>query len=301
MTDTQPAHAKRALLLTPRGFSWPTLSWLPKGAGLILASFLLAACDAKPTAAKTRTPAEEIEHLVEALTPMPETWTSDVEDAWFQNTVEVVGELRGAGPEVGREALRYLQEEGSDVIGIEIGLLTVAAFADPEGTQPYLEELIFEYGYAIHRRAEAVTLLAKIAPQRAVELFDPHLRNPRQRKTYPDAEFFVRGYIEAANKIGLDPVDLLADVTTNIWHQDAARHFAVRELGNHPSEIGRQALQITLIESTGNGYLRILAAQSLVKSLPRETACGLLATVANREANRNFLQFLIDVMAENCK
>lgn len=262
---------------------------------------LLPACNKTLAVPSNRTPEQEIEHLVEALTPMDETWTSDVKDAWFHNTVEIVGELKGAGPEVGEEALRYLREEGHEAIGVEVGLLTVAAFADPEGTQPYLEELIFEYGHTIHRRAEAVLLLSEIAPHRAVELFDPHLRDPRQHKTYPDAEFFVRGYISAANRIHHDSVDLLADVTTNIWHQDAARHFAVRELGNHRSEIGRQALQITLIESTGNGYLRRLAAQALVKSLPRETACQIFGTVANKEADQNFLQFLIDVITENCK
>ncbi len=301
MTDPQLAHGNRALLHT----SSPTRR-AKFGSKLLLLSLTLswlglAAC--KPTQAETdaRTAKQEIERLVEALTPLDQTWTSDVKDAWFQNTVETVGELKGAGPDVGREALRFLKEEGHEAIGVEVGLLTVAAFADPEGTQGYLEELIFEYGYPMHQRAEAVTLLAKVAPERAVLLFDPHLRDARQRKTYPDAEFFVRAYIEAANSTGHDPVDLLADVTTNIWHQDAARHFAVRELGNHPSEIGRQALQITLIESTGNGYLRRLAAQALRKSLPRETACQIISNVANKEADTNFLEFLIDLITENCK
>ncbi len=294
MTDTHPAHDQRALLHRLPSHSRFGLALLPF---LILGIVLLPTCDqveAKPAD-------KEIERLVEALTPLPETWTGDVEDAWFQNTVETVGELKEAGPEVGRAALRYLQEQGHEAVGVEVGLLAVAAHAGPEGTQPYLEELIFEYGYKMHQRAEAVILLAEIAPHRAVELFDPHLRDPRQRKTFPDAEFFVRGYIKAANEIHLDPTEVCADVTTNIWHQDAARHFAVRELGNHTSEIGRQALQITLIESTGNGYLRRLAAQSIQKSLPRETACQILQNVANKEADRNFLNFLIDVITENCK
>lgn len=293
--SSERAHGPCALLHAPRAL---VRSLLATG----LAFGFLSGCDASHAEnGREETPGEKIEILVEALTPLDQTWTSDVKDAWLQNTIEKVGIMKNAGPEVGREALRVLREEGHEAVGVEVGLLTVAAHADPVGTQPYLEELIFEYGYAMHQRAEAVKLLGEIAPNRAIELYDPHLRDPRQRKTYPDAEFFVRSYIKAANEVEHDPVDLLADVTTNIWHQDAARHFAVRELGNHPSEIGRQALHITLIESTGNGYLRRLAAQSLRNSLPREQACQIFAEVANKEASRNFLAFLIDIINENCK
>lgn len=282
-----------------------TIRALPNTAArllLALCAALSAACGGSGMAqAPADGPQARVLDLVEALTPLDETFTGDVKDAWFQNTVEKKAALKILPPEYGREALRYLREVGDEAIGVEVGLLEVAAHSDPEGTAPYLEELIFEYGYPMHQRAEAVTLLAEIRPERAMELFDPHLREARHHRTYPDAEFFVRGYIDAARARRADPTDLLVDVATNLWHQDAARHFAVGELGNHPSEYARQALEITLTESTGNGYLRRKAAQALRDSLPRETACQIFANVANKEADRNMLAFLIDMINENCK
>ena len=43
-----------------------------------------------------------------------------------------------------------------------------------------------------------------------------------------------------------------------------------------------------------------MAAQSLRKTLPAEDACALFKEVADREAESNFLIFLLDVIAETC-
>ena len=74
----------------------------------------------------------------------------------------------------------------------------------------------------------------------------------------------------------------------------------MKQLGNHPDPLGRQALEIILIESTGNGYIRRMAAQSLRKTLPAEEACALFKEVSKLEAETNFLVFLLDVIAETC-
>ena len=65
-------------------------------------------------------------------------------------------------------------------------------------------------------------------------------------------------------------------------------------------ELERRALETVLIESSGNGYLRRKAAQSLRLSLPAETACTLFRTVFEREADINFAKFLGDMIAQLC-
>jgi hypothetical protein len=117
----------------------------------------------------------------------------------------------------------------------------------------------------------------------------------------PDDEFLVRGWVVACELLGRSPVDELADVATNLMMQDAARHYATQELGRFHEPKGRKALETVLIESTGNGYIRRKAAQSLQASLPAETACALFRHVLEREADINFQAFLQDVIARNCR
>lgn len=75
----------------------------------------------------------------------------------------------------------------------------------------------------------------------------------------------------------------------------------MRELGKHDEPLARQALLAILTESTGNAYMRRLAVQGLVRTLPREEACQLFAEIADREADLNFALFLTDVLDKNCR
>ncbi|MEM7516758.1 MAG: hypothetical protein AAF368_07520, partial [Planctomycetota bacterium] len=193
-----------------------------------------------------------------------------------------------------------LREAGHPAIQVETSLLTVAAHAAPETTQSYLEELILEYGHPMHLRAEAVMLLAETHPERAIEIYQPLLEARRHHKTYPDMEFFVRAWTDAHERAGTDPTPVLANVATNLFMQDAARHFAVKDLGKYPSAVGRQALEAVLVESTGNGILRRYAAQALSKSVPREEACDYLNEVARNEAELNMVRFLVNLIAHHC-
>lgn len=117
----------------------------------------------------------------------------------------------------------------------------------------------------------------------------------------PPAEFLVRSWIIACDKAGKDPVPVLADVATNLFMESNARTMAIKELGNHPeNRLSQQAISAILIESTGDGYLRRMAAQSLLKLVPRESACSILSQVADREGDTNMLMFLKDVLDKNC-
>ena len=303
----------------PRGCALSN-TWSPRGSGraflaLALVALLGTACgcgaeeDVGAAAGLSREQLldaqRQVKNLVRASTPLEEkydeTFTSDVADYHFEQMVKLVGRLKESGSTaVGELALRSLRDHGHPAVMVENNLLEVAAYTAPEATGPYLEKLVLEYGHPLHRRTEAVRLLAETHPERAVELFRPILLQARHFKTYPDMEFFVRAWATAHDELGTDPTDVLVDVATNLFMQDAARHFAVKELGKRPSRLGRQALEAVMIESTGNGVLRRYAAQALRKSVPAEEACEVFRRVASREAELGMLQFLANMIDNAC-
>ena len=294
--------ARRALLNTTRGLS-------------ILALALLAgACPDAPAdtgspAVVAPSPDARIEELIAILTPLEETVTSDVSDARLIRGRELEGELSAGGREVGLaalEALKHVHErqslrgKGERVIAVERGLLTVAARAAPEDTRPLLRALSTEYGAALDLRTEAMLLWAETSPEEALEALEPIVVQSRQSKTSPPQEFVVKAFVIACEKTGRSPVQALATVATDLFQEGAARVRAVKELGRHTDPLAQQALQTILVESTGDGYLRRMATQSILASLPAESACAIFAKVADKEADMNFLRFLADVLEKNC-
>ena len=120
-------------------------------------------------------------------------------------------------------------------------------------------------------------------------------------RTQPPAEFIVRSWVTACDHTGRSPVPELADVATNLFADETARILAVKELGHRPEPLALQSLQAILIESTGDGYLRRMAAQGLRDSLPKESGCEIFERVASREADLNFAQFLADLLQKHCR
>jgi|SRR5689334_17363938 len=268
----------------------------------------LPACEGKAAAgsaaAARGTPKERIAELVRVFTPLAKTVTSDKTDAQFIAGQELVAQLSAAGPEVGRAALDKLREvpDGKRPQAVERALLTVAARAAPEDSRVLLENLVTTYGTDLALRTEATLLLAEVHPQRALAILDPLVRKARQAQTLPPQEFLVRAYTTACEKTGTDPVPALADAAANMFMDESARVRCVKELGNHPgNQLAEKALAAILIESTGDGYLRRMAVQGLIKILPRESACSLLTQVAGKEADTNMLLFLRDTLDKFCK
>ena len=253
----------------------------------------LPACDgdAKSTSAASPSLAsgtndERIQQLVVAFTPLQLDLTSDHHDRHLHAQRALLEELKQGDQGLGREALHVYEQGGQEVEAVRYSLLTVASHCTPEEMQPKLEKLILQYGEGpIADRAAAVALLAETSPERAIEIFEPLLKKKKQHTTMPDDEFFVRGYITACRESGHDPAPALADVATNIFKQPAARYFAAQELGNHPGKVSWNALRQILIESTGDQYLKIKAAQAVLASAPRETACALFEEILQREAS----------------
>lgn len=277
-------------------------------AGGLLVLVALAACSpprapAEAASNGSATTQARVAKLIELWTPLPKTVTSDISDKRFIDARALEAELSAAGAEVGREALvRLRQDTGVKYPqDVERALLTVAAKAAPEDSRVLLENLVTQYGTDLGLRTEATLLLAEVHPARALELLEPYVRRTRQSQTLPPAEFLVRAWVTACEKAHTSPVPALVDVATNLFMEEAARTRAIQELGNHADDpLAAKAVSSIVIESTGDGYLRRKAVQSLVKMLPRETACTLLTSVADKEADTNMLLFLKDVLDKNC-
>ncbi len=288
--------------------------WLrPRGGRAIWHSLLavvllaLLACDREDSSAGASAGAparDRVTRLVELFTPLAKTVTSDKTDAQFIEGQKLLAELSAAGPEVGREALARLREvpDGKRPQAVERALLTVAARAAPEDSRVLLENLVTQFGTDLALRTEATLLFAEVHPQRALVILEPYVRRARQSQTLPPQEFLVRAFVTACEETKTDPVPALADAAANLFMDEAARVRCVKELGNHAGNpLAEKALAAILVESTGDGYLRRMAAQGLIKILPRESACSLLTQVADKEADLNMLLFLRDTLDKFCK
>lgn len=275
-------------------------------AAALTVALLLCACEPEqaPRAAPSdSTAAGKIERLVELFTPLTQTVTSDISDQQFIDGQALLAELSAPNPAIGREALARLRQADGNKLpkDVERALIMVAARADPEGTKTLLENLVTQYGAELSLRTEAALLFAEVHPERAIEVMEPYVRKGRQQSTMPPSEFLVRSWIIACDRLDKDPVPVLADVATNLYMEAAARVMAVKELGKHSgNRLAEQAISAILIESTGDGYLRRMAAQSLLRLLPRESACAILTQVADREGDTNMLFFLKDMLDKNC-
>ncbi|MEQ1894294.1 MAG: HEAT repeat domain-containing protein, partial [Planctomycetota bacterium] len=196
----------------------------------------------------------------------------------------------------------YILSRRSDVnVKIRAGLLDIAAHTAPTLTEPLLEELVVTFGEDMHVRRAATELLGRTAPERAVAVLEPILRERYDGRTYPPEEQLLAAWIEAEEKLGLDPVTLLALITTDIQRPQDVRHLATRSLGRFPTPQGRQALEAVLVESTGNGYIRRLAVQALEESLPKEELCPLVKRIQDNEADPAMIDFLESMLVTHCK
>ena len=242
----------------------------------------------------------EIKELIRLLTPLDPILTSDHHDRHLKAQRAQQTKLEGEGQEIGRAALAAFRTNRDGTASVRRGLLQVAARSAPKDAAPLLEKLVIEYGHPLDERAEAALLFGEADPARALEVLEPMCRRTKRDETLPHDEFLIRGWVKACKHLEISPVSVLVDNATNITKDSTSRHYAVKQLGQHVDPLGRQALEIVLIESTGNGYIRRMAAQSLRKTIPAEEACALFKEVADLESENNFLRFLIDIIAETC-
>jgi len=271
----------------------------------LCAAALLPGCEAQ--ASPQSAAEQQVGELVEAWMPLPKDLTSDIQDRHFQRKTELLARARAGGREVGLAALARLREgapqdeHGVPFQEIEITLLQTAAHAAPLDARPLLEVLVTQYGAGLHLRTEALLCLADTSPERALEILEPLVTKARPTQTMPPAEYILEGWLRACDKTGRSPVKELVDIATNLFYDQTARIKAIKRLGLQGGDpLATQALSAILIESTGDGYMRRMAAQALRDSLPREEACQILLRVADREADLNMLKFLKDLLEKHC-
>ena len=204
------------------------------------------------------------------------------------------GDRRLAGPSDGN---RIEIEEPE----VRSGLLDVAAHGAPRETEPVLVELVTEFGDDLGLRTKAAQVLGETSPEKAIDVLQPILDGRYDGRTYPPEERMLDAWLTACRKTGRDPVPLLASIATDIQRTQDVRHLATRALGDFDTPQSRQALRALVVESSGNGYIRVLATQSLQRILPKAEFCELVKSILDKEADQNFQIFLDNVLQETCR
>lgn len=254
--------------------------------------------------------AGRLERLVELFQPSDPLATSDLRDQRFAAQRAFRAERQEERDEaLGLLALERFESHPEDPQELRVELLRAAARGLPQAeASALLGRIVLTYdaevGYGV--RGQAVGIWADIAPGDFSEILRPILSERRHRKTLPPDEELLRAWVRAAREVGTPRAEieeLLAEVTVNIYQDDATRHMAIAELGATEGELGshaRRALEEVLVESSRNGYLRRKAAQAIADALPTEDACRILSRVADRESDQNFLIFLADMIDSTC-
>ena len=224
-----------------------------------------------------------------------------VKNEWHRTRKSTLQRMREADEAHGLEALRILEHKRPRLPEVRAGLLDVAAHCAGEATEPLLVELVTTFGEDAHVRNQAAELLGTCRPVRAVEVIEPILTERFDGRTYPPEERLLEAWLAAYEGLDLDPVPLLSLVATDMKRDQDVRHRATKALGQHDSPQSRQALQNLLVESSGNGYIRRLALQSLLSLLPRQEFCDLAKSVQSREADTEFVVFLESALVANCR
>ncbi|MFT7679554.1 MAG: hypothetical protein ACI8QC_003558 [Planctomycetota bacterium] len=242
-------------------------------------------------------------NLMDAMRPLDATLTSDHHDRHLFKQRRIFQEMLVRGEEVGNAALHAYTGAADEPYLVRRALLWVGGHAAPDSARNLLHALMVDYGAPIDDRTEASLVLAETSPELFLSAASGHLRRrSRPTKTMPDDEFLVEGWIAACAGTDQSPVPMLADVATNLLIQPTARYRAAKRLRDFANEpVGQRALEACLVESTGDNYLRRMAAQSLQSLLPRETACSLFSEILRRESDMNFARFIDDMLQKHCR
>jgi hypothetical protein len=251
--------------------------------------------------ANATTVGRDVRDLVAALTPMAADAPPVELNEWFLRRSRLLERVRDMGPAWGEEALRVYHDRPSTHPEVLSGLLDVAAHTCPEKTAELLVPLITEFGADLHIRTKACSFLATAAPALALQVLEPLIKDPPRGQTYPPRERMLGAWDEAARKADKDRSNLLCLLATDATNEMDLRHLATRLLGTFKSRQGRQALELLMVESGSNSYVRRLATQSLIKTVPEDELCAQVRKVIEREADVAFQIFLDNVLQENCR
>ena len=260
---------------------------------------ILIACGAEPEARSTASTAD-LDELYEAWIPVPLTETSDHQDAALKRKREVMERLRSGDRQLGLAALEAFNSDVERARDLDMALLEVAAHCAPEETLPDLEQLVLVFGADLGIRTQAAALLGETSPERARELLEPILSQPRGSSTYPPREALLSAWINASRKIDAPMDVLLVEIATSLFQPPEVRYLAIETLTTVPTPLAIRALEEVLVESSSDAYQRRKAAQAIRDGLPKEQACAILERVAERESDEDFILFLADMLEKHC-
>jgi hypothetical protein len=267
---------------------------------LLLGLTALSACGPGQADAAERA-AAEVNDLIIALTPPPPTAIPVEKSQYFLTRKKTLERMRQASESHGLAALERFQKDPPALPEVQAGLLDVAAHAAPKATEALLVTLVTEFGPDPLLRREAAELLGECLPEKAIEVLEPVLRERYDDRTYPPEERMLAGWLTAMQKLRRDPVPFLALVATDLQRPMDVRHFATKALGGFPSDQGRQALEALVTESSGNGYIRRIALQGLMQSMPVADFCALAKKIQANEADTEFIVVLESALAKTCR
>ncbi|MHC4261258.1 MAG: hypothetical protein ACYSWX_01945 [Planctomycetota bacterium] len=251
------------------------------------------------SAAADPEPDPRVDEVIAILTVPPADAGGEAENAWLDGRRAFMESLGPDSAELGRVMVDAFEARPEIDVAVRRGMIEAIARTQCEGGAELLARLVGEYGVDLGVRTTAAERLWLASPDIAIATLEPLLRD-EPRGTYPPEESLLAGWLDAMNARDDDPTAVLTLIATDLYREDAARHLAVKSLGKCKTDGSRAALEAVLIESTGNAYLRRMAAQQVVLAFDADEACELLERVLNREADMNMQIFLANLVTQNC-
>ena len=312
ITNRVPPRRQERAKSIRRSTRFRTLSGLRACLPLALVTIGALACSevktaekSSPSPASTKTTgilAEQmIGDMVAAFTPPEESVVSAVKDDWLRRRRQIMARMKKGDEQLGGLLIQAFRTGKEYIIPVRSGLIEAAAYANPKAATPILVELIQNYGEDIGLRTDACRFIGETAPEKAIEVLGGILFSTERSSTMPNEEAMLSGWLEGHRKLGQAPGIQLANIATDIQRDHSTRHLAIRALGEYPSKISFSALDEVIHESSGNSYMRILAAQSMVAIGEPEQYCPIFALVYDRESDINFQIFLADMIEVHCQ
>jgi len=309
-TPPSPDQNRAKSITEPNPPEFPVLRDLYRTA-LAFAPCLLVACSQSEPQTETTVPREpapqgvlaeqRIGDLIAAFTPPEATTTSAVQDDWLRRRRATMARMKRGDEELGALLVEAFLTRKDLSVPVRSGLLEAASYANPKAATPTLIQIVENYGEDIGLRTDACRFLGASAPEAGIETLGKILFESDRAATGPGDEALLDGWLEAHRQLDRDPGRDLADLATEIGRDEATRHLAIRALGQYPSKLSASALEEVLFESSGNSYMRRLAAQSMIEISEREDFCPIFIRLFEREADVNFQLFLESTINEYCQ
>lgn len=308
-----PPHELRAKAHSRRARGLPWIGRLGIGRlGLLIGLPLIVGCgpggggdepppEASVSAADRAAARAELEELVELCGALDPLLMSDEEDAILAQREVLRSRFRRAGLAHALAAKALFEELPSDEELARAVMLEIAAHGRPAALADRLVEIVRRYDpeLGLFVRTEAARILSETAPEVAERALRDLLTRP-PNATLPPAEILLRHWSEAAATIDALDATFLGEIATDFQRAPDLRYAAITLLGQVDDPRSRQALEVVLVESGSDGYVRRKAAQALANLLPPDELCPILLRVADRETSDEFLLFLASQIERLC-